>query len=173
LLWLFLAYVGVRLVANPRYWSLFNPLNLGIHEGGHLLFGYFGQFLGIAGGSILQLAAPIGAMAIFYRQRDYFAISVCFVWLGVNLYSVGVYQSDALRRELPLVTVGQVQGEIVHDWAYLLGRLGLLSSCSGIGWLTRRIGDLTMLLGLGLGAWLMWQMRHGDSSRPSTCSGQP
>lgn len=158
LLWLGLAYVSIRLAGNPLYWSLFHPVNLAIHEGGHLLFGYFGEFIGAAGGTILQLLAPMASMIMFYRQRDYFAIAVCFVWLGINLCAVGVYMGDALKMELPLVTVGQESGVIKHDWAYLFGRMGLLRQAERIGWLTRGFGDVVMLAGLGLGAWLMKEM---------------
>ena len=55
LLWL--AYVGVRHLLDPLYTSLFGPLNLALHEGGHLLFGYLpGEFLPVAGGTLLLLA---------------------------------------------------------------------------------------------------------------------
>ena len=51
LLWL--AYVAMRHVADPLYTSLFGSLNLGLHEGGHLLFGYLpGDFLAVAGGTL-------------------------------------------------------------------------------------------------------------------------
>jgi hypothetical protein len=110
-------------------------------------------------------------MIVFLRQRDYFAISVCFVWLGVNLYSVGVYMADALRQQLPLVTVGQGHDNITHDWAYLFGRMGCLRSAEGIGWLTRRLGDVAMLTGLGGGLWLMWQMMGGGPRKGSNVSG--
>jgi hypothetical protein len=32
--------------------------NLVVHEGGHALFGYFGEFMKVAGGTILQLLVP-------------------------------------------------------------------------------------------------------------------
>ena len=36
-----------------------------IHEGGHLLFRFFGEFLAVAGGTILQLAVPLMLAAFF------------------------------------------------------------------------------------------------------------
>jgi hypothetical protein len=171
LLWLGLAYIGVRLALDPLYWSLFHPLDLAVHEGGHLLFGYFGELIGAAGGTILQVLAPVAAMVMFYRQRDYFAIAVCIVWLGINLSAVGVYMGDALRMELPLVTVGQEDGIVKHDWSYLFGRMGLLRQAEGIGWLTRGLGDVVMLAGLALAAWLMKEMMGWGGKKNSGVGG--
>ncbi|HSS47215.1 MAG TPA: hypothetical protein VLL03_07370, partial [Burkholderiales bacterium] len=61
LLLLWLAWIGVEHLRDPLYSSLFGGLNLGIHEAGHLLFRFFGfEFLMVAGGTLLQLAAPVG-----------------------------------------------------------------------------------------------------------------
>ena len=57
------------------YSSIFDGINLVIHEAGHLAFSYFGELLEIAGGTILQLMAPIVAAFAFYRQKDYFAVT--------------------------------------------------------------------------------------------------
>ncbi len=76
---LFFVYIGVRHIFDVTYHSLFDGLNLIIHEGGHLLFSYGGEFIGFAGGTILQLIAPVGSAVMFARQRDYFAISACGV----------------------------------------------------------------------------------------------
>ena len=157
-LWLFFAYVGARQFADNMYPSLFGGINLGIHEGGHLLFRAFGEFLCIAGGTILQLAAPLISMFVFLKQRDYFGIAICFGWLSTNLINVGVYMSDALDMALPLVTVGDNGGLVTHDWRYLFTKLGLLSQCRTVGWLTIQLGNLSMLVCLAGAAWLMWKM---------------
>lgn len=157
-LWLFLAYVGVKQAADPMYPSLFGGINLGIHEGGHLLFRFAGEFICVAGGTILQLAAPLGSMFMFLKQRDYFAIAVCFGWLSTNLVNIGVYMSDALALALPLVTVGDSGGIVKHDWRYLFSKLGVLNQCGAIGWMTIQLGNLSMLFCLASGAWLMWKM---------------
>jgi len=52
--------------------------------------------MSILGGSFWQLAAPlISAVMFFLRQRDYFAISVCFMWLGISLFRMALYMEDA------------------------------------------------------------------------------
>src|SRR5207248_483389 len=58
---LFFAYVGVRQFGDVEYACVFSAINLGIHEAGHFVFASMGQTLHAAGGTILQLAAPIAA----------------------------------------------------------------------------------------------------------------
>ena len=157
LLWL--AYVGVRHLADPLYTSLFGALNLALHEGGHLLFGYLpGEFLTVAGGTLLQLAAPVMASAMFLRQPDYFAVTVCGAWLGTNLYNVAAYMADARAQELPLVTVGDGECVICHDWGYMLGRLGLLSLDTTLAGLVRLLAFLVLWGSVAAGAWMIVQM---------------
>ena len=155
---IFFVYIGVRQFWDPMYTSIFGGINLGIHEGGHLLFRSLGQFICVAGGTFLQLFAPIASMVMFLKQRDYFAISVCFGWLSTNIMGVSVYMSDAEKMVLPLVTVGNHNGIVTHDWRYLFSSLGLLNHCEAIGWLTRQSGNISMLICIGLGGWLLWQM---------------
>jgi hypothetical protein len=158
--WLMLAYFGVKQAIDPQAWTIFSGINLPIHEGGHLLFRALGwEFLHVAGGTLLQLFAPIASGVMFFKQRDYFAIAFCLGWLSTNLMSVGVYMADARALALPLVTAeGGGGGIIIHDWQYLFSRLGLLQQCEAIGWLTRQAGNLSMLAGLAVAGWLMYQM---------------
>lgn len=166
-LWLFMGYVGLNQFWDPKYAfeSLFAGINLGIHEGGHLLFRGCGEFIGVSGGTFLQLAAPTGSMFMFLKQRDYFAIAVCFGWLSTNLMATAVYMADAELMNLPLVTVGGGGGEVIHDWRYLFSHLGLLSGCTQIGWMTRQAANICMLVCMVGGALLMWTMHQSSVSQ--------
>jgi hypothetical protein len=156
---LWLAYIGVRHLADPLYTSLFGPLNLALHEAGHLLFAYLpGEFLAVAGGTLLQLAAPLMSAAMFLRQPDYFAITVCGAWLATNLYNVAAYMADARAQELPLVTVGDGECVICHDWGYMLGQLGLMSFDTTLAGLVRLLAFFVMWGSLGVGAWMIMRM---------------
>ena len=98
---LYCAWVAVRQFCDPETRTIFAAINLGIHEGGHLLFKGFGLFLCVAGGTILQLAAPLASVAVFLRQRDYFGITICLGWLSTNLYEISAYMDDAQDMALP------------------------------------------------------------------------
>ncbi|MBN2541438.1 hypothetical protein JXI42_01075 [bacterium] len=157
LLWVYLLYAGIRHISNPLYGSWFDPLNLGIHELGHFVFMPFGKFLEIAGGSILQCLVPIISIFMFYKQKDYFAISVSFGWFSTNLFDVATYIGDARDMELPLVSPFGVE-HVIHDWNYLLRKMGIITLDDTIATLVRILGAASMLLCLALGGWLIWLM---------------
>jgi len=154
------AYILVRHWADPMYQSLFKPLNLGIHEWGHPLFAFLGSFMTAAGGTLLQCLAPVFSAAMFVRQRDYFAIAVCFAWLSTSFFDVATYAGDARAMQLPLVTPGGGGGfiEDMHDWHNMLGRMGMLAWDGTIALLFRVAGSVSMLAALAGGVWLCWRM---------------
>jgi hypothetical protein len=168
LLWL--AWILKQHLHDPLYSSLFSGLNLGVHELGHFLFAPFGETLAVAGGTIAQCLLPLGAMLMFYRQRDFFAIAVALCWLGINFFGIAAYVGDARAQVLPLVS--PVSGDPIHDWWYLLSHFGALENDRII---SRRVYDLgvaTMALGLVFGAWLLWQMafsktKEGEGRKPA------
>ncbi|MFH0791051.1 MAG: hypothetical protein V2A64_05405 [Candidatus Omnitrophota bacterium] len=157
LLWF--VYVLVRHLKDPLYAGILKGLDLGIHELGHLVFAPFGSFLRTAGGTILQCLAPVIAMVNFYRLRDFFAITLCFGWLAVNLFDVAVYMADARAMELPLVGPFAGNAEYVrHDWNYLLGEMGLLQYDVTLAFWVRMAAVFIMLFCFISGAWFLWQM---------------
>lgn len=163
LLWL--GWIFVRHLQDPEYGSLFAGLNLGIHELGHFLFSPFGEFLGMAGGTILQCLVPVIGILMFVRQKDAFAVTFALCWLGTNFYHIAPYAADARARELPLVS--PVSGAPLHDWHYMLGRLGWLQHDALIGDAFRLAGTLCMGAGLLAGAWLLWQMHASRAVAPT------
>ncbi len=105
----------------------------------------------------MQCLVPIIGIIMFYHQRDFFAISVALCWLATNLYGVAVYIADARAMEMILVSPFGSEGQI-HDWNYILGKLGLLNMDTTIALLTRILGFFTMLTGLVYGGWLIYQI---------------
>ncbi len=161
----FLAYVGVRQFGDAEYASVFGALNLGIHEAGHFVFSGFGEALHVAGGTLLQLLAPIVSIAMFVRRPDWFAAAVCLGWLSTNLHHVGTYMSDAQEMRLPLVAVGPAD-TVTHDWRFLFERFEVLHRCEAIGAATHGLAHATMSASLAAGAWVLVRMaraRHGPS----------
>ena len=161
LLLLWFAWIGIEHLRDPLYTSLFGGLNLGIHEAGHLVFRFDGEFLMVAGGTILQLAAPLVAAIMFLRQPDYFALSACGAWLSTNLYNVATYMADARAMELPLVSLGG--GDAIHDWHYMLSHLSLLSWDARFASFTRFLAFLAMWGSIAFGAWMLWKMARSKA----------
>ena len=154
LLYFVVAWIGHA--ADPGYQSLFKGIDLGVHELGHYVFGPFGDVMAAWGGSLLQCLVPGIAMAMFLRQRDYFAITVALGWLGVNLFEVATYAADAVAMQLPLVTPGG--GHPIHDWNYVLGALGWLRHTERIADIHRAGGHVAIAAGIAGGAWLCGKM---------------
>jgi hypothetical protein len=117
-----------------------------------VLFGFLGEWPGVAGGSVTQLAAPVAAALILLRQRDYFGVAVGGAWLSMSLSNLAVYIADARAEELPLVSLGG--GDVIHDWNYLLGSVHLLAHDADIAGLVRFTALATLVLSALLGGWL-------------------
>lgn len=148
----YLGYAGYRHLTDPEYGSIFSGITLAIHELGHVLFGFLGEWLSVAGGSITQLAAPVAVALILLRQRDYFGVAVGGAWLSMSLSNLAVYVADARAEELPLVSLGG--GDVVHDWNYLLGSVHLLPHDGQIAGVMRFAAFVLLVASIGLGAWL-------------------
>ena len=155
---IYFALVFRKHLDNPFYTSLVGGLNLGIHELGHFLWAPFGELWAVLGGSLTQCLVPVLVAYLFYRQRDFFAISVAACWLATNLFGVATYAADGLTQQLPLVSPGGVDPE--HDWGYLLTRWNKLSKAREFGEALRSAASFFMVSGLVVGGWLLWRMRR-------------
>lgn len=153
---LFCAWHLVFWFADPDRWNIFSGLNLGIHEAGHLLTGAFGTFVCALAGSLAQCLAPVAAGAVFVRQRDFFALSLCLTWLASNLFYVAQYVADASDMALPLVSVGG--GDVYHDWNTLLDLLGMLGSEGFLAGCLRLAAFACAIAGVAWGSWVLWRM---------------
>ncbi|HEV8356913.1 MAG TPA: hypothetical protein VGQ17_09140 [Gemmatimonadales bacterium] len=122
-----LAAYGWQMLRTPGEYRWLDSLDLAIHEAGHLLFAFDGEFLTLAGGTLLQLLLPAAFVAALWRHGDRHGASVPLWWLGQNCWNIAVYIKDARAQELPLVGGGE------HDWALLLGGFGLLQRDLTIG----------------------------------------
>ena len=161
----YLAYVSYRTLTDPEYWNIFAGITLVVHEAGHVIFSPFGEMLGVAVGSIMQIATPLIAAALFLRQREYFGISVALAWLSMSLANLAAYIGDARSQDLPLVSMGS--GDPIHDWHFILGRLGMLGDDHSLARFTLFLGALSLIAAVALGAWLCAAMRRLPAKQPS------
>jgi hypothetical protein len=133
-----------QLRSHDLEFSIFGGVIFGVHELGHLVFAPFGELLTVAGGSIAQIALPLGAIALFVHRKDRYAVAVCGVWLAISLAQLAVYIADARAESLDLVSFSPEGGG--HDWNYLLERGNLLRRDVAIGNFTRFVGWMTLAL---------------------------
>lgn len=117
---------------------LFTKPSFFIHEAGHVYFKLFGMFMGVIGGTLCELSAPL-ILIIFSLRRGYFlTLSVSLYWLGQILIGVARYIESAPSNKLHPDLYG------IHDWHYLLSSVQALPYAKSFSVLVNLFG-LTIL----------------------------
>ncbi len=143
-----LGFWGVLVAAGRASWSFLDGVNLIFHEAGHIILFWGSQFLSVLGGSLFQVLVPTVCAAAFLRRGDAFGAGLCGIWTGQSLVGVSRYIADARAQALPLLGGDGV----IHDWNYLLGRLGFLAWDRGLGRATAVLAGLVIAASAIVGA---------------------
>ena len=170
---LVLAWVGWMAwtaLRDPDYQSVFRGINFGIHEFGHIAFGGFGLFVGVLGGSLMQLLIPaLAGVLLLVTQKDWFALSVCGAWFSGSLAELSRYIGDARALQMDLVSLGEDDGAsdfTGHDWNYLLYKTGLLQDDLKIAAFCRFVAAVILIVSVAHALRLFWLMSR--SPKPAT-----
>ena len=141
LLWVAFRVLGQGVTLAPGGPVTFlHGVNLVFHEAGHVIFGFFGRFVAVLGGSLNQVLIPAVCVIAFLHTRQRASAAVALFWTGQSLADVAVYAADGRAMALPLLAEG-----LIHDWNYLLGHTGLLGHAEAVGRLMFGAGALLML----------------------------
>jgi hypothetical protein len=130
-----------------------------IHEAGHTFLAGFGDYISTLGGTLVQVFTPILFLSYFAYQKQFFSSGFTLFWLGNNLINVSVYIKDARVMLLPVIGGG------IHDWNYLLGKVGWLSQDKLIGGGVYFLGVICVLAGLGICVYTWYAGVKGIFSR--------
>lgn len=139
-----LGVYGVLCALSPDTYRWLDLVNLVFHEAGHAVFGLFGEFLGVLGGTLMQILIPAIATGHFVLYGQRWSGMVTLFWVSQSLFSVSVYVKDARSQALPLLG----GDDAIHDWNWLLGRLGLLSWDQAIGGVIYTMGLLVLAVSI-------------------------
>ncbi len=150
---LFYLFFLWELVRGGMFPGLMDGVFVPIHEGGHLLFRFAGEFISVAGGTFLQLFAPYALAMYFGFQRQTQGVAFCLFFMFEQFLPIATYMADARAMDLPLLTVGDAE-YVIHDWNYLFGKFGVLDHDIQIATAVRAIGWLGMI---GVCVWLIWR----------------
>jgi hypothetical protein len=126
--------------------SFLDNVDLPIHETGHLLFRLFGEFMGIAGGSLFQVIFPAVFVGYFVWQKSFYSAAIVLLWVGQSILNVWVYAADAVTMQLVLTSGFTGSEGSFHDWNYLLETTGLLGSTKTVAGVIRFTGTLTIIV---------------------------
>lgn len=127
-------------------------IDLVFHEAGHVIFGLFGRFMGILGGSLNQVLIPAICTGYFLRQRQSIAAAVMLFWTGESIVDVAIYVADGRDMALPLLAEG-----LIHDWNWILSELSLRNQAPTLGRAVFALGLAVLAAGLGLLAADAWR----------------
>ena len=157
-------YAGFLVYAFSQHGAfLFIDLaNLVVHEGGHLLFGWFGPTLGLWGGTILQWLVPLLLAAYFFSQRQTTAFAFCSFFFFENWLYTATYMADSRAMLLPLVTAGD-SDYVEHDWHTIFSGLGVLQYDTKIAAVVSFLGWLGMLATV---VWLVQRSLKDPAAQP-------
>jgi hypothetical protein len=149
--------------------AILDGANFIFHEGGHVLFIFFGQFLYVLGGSLTQVALPVVCTAYFWRAGRPAAAAAALFWSGESLTNVAVYVADARARALPL----HGGYGVIHDWYFLLSRLGLLGWAEPLGGLAFALGFLFIVAAMALLGLDLWRLLAAPPDAGEPAGGMP
>ena len=131
---------AILYIQDPESHHFVDSFNLVIHEAGHTICRLFGEFAYVAAGSIFQVFVPFVFVVYFFLHGERTEASVLLALVGINLINVSVYAGDAVLMQLPLLG-----GEaVIHDWNYLLDRLGLLDKTAIVAKVIYSLGIVTI-----------------------------
>ena len=123
-------------------YTLIDSADLIIHEAGHFVFMLFGNFIYMAGGTLMQIIFPLFLAWYFLRNNYITGVQIFIFWLAQNLVNISVYAADAPIRKLRLLGGGK------HDWYAMLTQLGLLDYADIIGVIFFLLAILTFIFSL-------------------------
>ena len=155
-----LGFWGVFVAAGRASWGFLDGVNLIFHKAGHVILFWGGQFLSVLGGSLFQVLVPAACAVAFLWRGDAFGAGLCGIWTGQSLVGVSRYMADARAQALPLLGGDGV----IHDWNYLLGRLGLLAWDRTLGRATAVLAGLLIAASAILAAILCLQSDAGKEA---------
>jgi len=143
--WLaFYALFLFQLASGAGFLPMIDLVFIPIHEGGHLLFGYFGHTMMVAGGTLLQLLAPFALASYFCFKRQIAGTVFCLFCFFEQFLPIATYMADARAQELPLLTAGNPEF-VEHDWFTMFSGLGLLQHDTQIASFVRIVGWIGMI----------------------------
>jgi len=132
----FIILIGLLIFNDDGYIRFIDDANLWFHEGGHFIFGLFGDTMGLYGGTLGQLIIPIICGVAFWRQGSLVSVSVASLWFFENFFDISIYMADARAQRLPLL--GHPGG--IHDWNAILSSWGILQHDTTLAMILRILG---------------------------------
>ncbi len=131
---------------SPLDHYIFHNIYLVIHEAGHFLFFWTGEFLSVVAGSAFQILIPLIFTLYFLYQQKYYSSSIIMLWLAGSIFDVQVYIADAQKMSLELLGGDGV----IHDWNYIFSHLDILKYTDSIASATYFLAFIVFITSISL-----------------------
>jgi len=138
-----------------------DTIDLFIHEAGHFIFGIFGRFVEILGGSLFQVLIPLATVWVFARA-NLKSLPFTLYWTGQSLVNVSVYIGDAPYQRLHLIS-----RTAIHDWHWIFNTLGMMDSAEDVSSIVFGAGILVCAAGIGAGLYFEGRDYYRRSAPPA------
>jgi hypothetical protein len=157
----FVFFLGYAAGKQGGDFAFLDSGNAVVHEGGHALFSHFGEFMTVAGGTLLQLLVPLLLALAFYVRRQPVGYALFLLIVFENLLYVSKYMADARARSLTYIAIGggsfsgdEMPDPSLHDWYNLFSRFGVLNYDTRIAAVVFKLAWVGMI---GTVLWFAWQ----------------
>jgi hypothetical protein len=131
--------------ADRNGYGFFDNVDLVFHEAGHVIFSLFGEIVGVAGGTIMQLLVPLALAVYFFAKKDRYSAGLVILWLGQSSVNAARYAADAVELKLPLL------GDGMHDWTYMLSLTNSLGQAAAVSDIFYYSGIAIIMAGIIIG----------------------
>ncbi len=138
-------------------------LSFGLHELAHVVTSALPPTLCASAGSLSELLFGGVLVVVAYKKRAYITTIFATLWYLFASLSAGRYMADARSQLMPLVSVASAlgdEGEVIHDWHAVFGRLGILGADTVIGSTVKGAGILLALSAFITYAYFIFLMTH-------------
>ena len=160
-LWVFFVYLYFQILGFNQG-SMTNVflggmyfVQFGVHEAGHIVFGFLPAVMVAAAGSLSELGFTTLLVIATFRAKAYFAGVFALLWFMLACASAGNYMADARAQLMPLIGPSS---DPQHDWHFVFSQLGWLDADIVIGTTVKVIGGIAAAAGLLLGLLLLIAM---------------
>jgi len=119
-----------------------------VHEGGHgvCYILHCSEFITMANGTIFQLLFPALIGYYYYKKDNRFAVFIALFFVGFSLQYTAWYISTAHEGMVLPAHKSFLGVDAIHDFHYMLSKMGLLAYEPIIAGVTRFLAYLIMLI---------------------------
>ncbi len=119
---LIILLLSIYFLVNRGEFTFLDMYHLIVHEAGHFILGFFGNFIMMTGGTIMQLLIPALLILYFFQSRMRVLFQLGLFLEGHSFINVSVYAGDAQAMKLRLFGPPGAK----HDWNTILTQLDIL-----------------------------------------------